>query len=48
MANLQTTRVVDPANTNNILSDDLTSSEKQRIVQQARADLNKNWNQVIW
>ena len=48
VTNFQTTRVVDPANTNNILSDDLTSNEKQMIVQQARADLNKNWNQVIW
>lgn len=46
--NFQTTRVVDPANTNNVLSDDLTEKEKEKIAWQAAFDLKKNWNQVIW
>ncbi len=46
--NFQTTRVVDPANTNNVLSDDLTEKEKEKIAWQAAFDLKKTWNQVIW
>lgn len=48
VGNFQTRRVVDPANTNNILSDDLSVEEKKKIVSQASLDLNKSWNQVIW
>jgi hypothetical protein len=41
-------RVVDPANTNNIISDDLTIAEKNIIVAAARsACLATNWNQII-
>ena len=46
--NFQTTRIVDPANTNNILSDDLTEKEKEKIAWQAAFDLKGKWNQVIW
>lgn len=44
----QTRRVVDPANTNNVLSDDLSVDEKNKIALQARSDLNKSWKLVIW
>lgn len=46
--NFQEKRIIDPSNTNNILSDDLTAEEKKRVAWQAYADLKKNWNQVIW
>ena len=48
-AYLITIRIVDPANTNNIISDDLTVAEKQFIVAQANQTLRTaNWGQVIW
>jgi hypothetical protein len=41
-------RVVDPANTNNIISDDLTASEKGRITLMAAQALKAtNWNEVV-
>jgi len=43
-----TARVVDPANTNNVISDDLTAAEKARIAHAAALSLAANWNQVIW
>jgi hypothetical protein len=44
-----TATVVDPANSNNKLSDDLTAAEKKLIVQKATASLGaKNWNEIIW
>lgn len=46
--NFESRRVIDSANTANILSDDLTVAEKRKIAQQARIDLTKRWNQVIW
>ena len=46
---LTSTRIEDPANTNNVLSDDLTSQEKEQIarlaVQSAR---EQYWEKVIW
>ena len=46
---LPSARVVDPANSNNIISDDLTNSEKQTIALQASRSLQEpNWAQVIW
>jgi hypothetical protein len=48
-ANLETARIVDPANTNNVISEDLTLIEKRRIAQVAAASAIKpNWNQIIW
>ncbi|MDP3980118.1 MAG: nucleotidyltransferase [Chlamydiota bacterium] len=42
-------RVVDPANSNNIISDDLTSNEKSTISRAAKNTLTKSrWDQIIW
>lgn len=47
--NILTKRVVDPANTNNILSDDLSVNEKQLIAVQAKKSLSEAyWEQIIW
>ena len=41
--------IIDPANSNNIISEQHTYDEKQKIVTQAKASLGKNdWNQIIW
>jgi hypothetical protein len=41
-------RVVDPANTNNIISDDLSLADKMKIAQAARQALNaKNWSEIV-
>lgn len=41
-------RVVDPANTNNIISDDLTAAEKAKIKAAAVTALSAtNWNEII-
>lgn len=43
-----TARLVDPANTNNIVSDDLTVTERQRIKTAAVDALSaSNWNEII-
>jgi len=42
-------RVVDPSNTNNILSDELTVAEKQTIARSAKISLQqKDWSGIIW
>jgi hypothetical protein len=47
-ASLTSTRIEDPANTNNILSDDLTFQEKQRIAALAAQSARKpNWGDII-
>lgn len=44
-----TARVVDPANTANIISDDLTIAEKRFISAQAHLGIRAtNWNQILW
>ena len=44
-----TARVLDPANTNNVISDGLTAAEKKAIADQARLSRQAtNWNQIIW
>lgn len=41
-------RVIDPANTNNIISDDLTAQDRARISAAANAALGAaNWNQIV-
>ena len=46
---LATTRIEDPANTNNILSDDLTTQEKQRIAGLAAQSAQQQyWKDIIW
>jgi hypothetical protein len=43
-----TARVVDPANTNNIISDDLSALDKGKIKTAAENALNAtNWNQIV-
>jgi hypothetical protein len=47
--NLMTARVVDPANSNNIISSDLTDAEKRKIAGQARrAVAEQLWNRILW
>jgi len=42
-------RIVDPANSQNIISDDLTDSEKQKIIESALISYNEPyWNKIIW
>jgi hypothetical protein len=42
-------RFVDPANTNNIVSDDLTKAEKGKISSQASISrAQKNWEDIVW
>lgn len=44
----QTARHIDPANGNNLISDDLTDNEKAKIAKLARASLEKQyWEEVI-
>jgi hypothetical protein len=45
--NLFTTRIIDPANTNNVISDDLSSSDKQNIAAAARRALSGHWSGVV-
>lgn len=40
-------RFVDPANTNNVISDDLRAAEKQRISAAAGQALNGSWEQFV-
>ena len=48
-SSLTSTRIVDPANTNNILSEDLTRSEKQRAALQAsKSASEQHWSRIIW
>ena len=47
-ANLDTWQIVDPANTNNIISEQHTDDEKKKIMAQAAASAKANWNQIIW
>jgi hypothetical protein len=47
--NVQTARYIDPANTNNAVSDDCTASEKATIAAKASESLGKrNWNEIMW
>ena len=42
-------RIVDPANTTNILSDLLANTEKNRIISQAQLAIRqRNWSQIVW
>ena len=48
-SNLATAHVVDPSNTNNFLSDELTATEKATIIAAAnRALAQDNWNKILW
>lgn len=42
-------RIVDPANSNNVISDDLTAAEKKAVAAQASTSAAKlNWGGIIW
>lgn len=46
---LASTRIEDPANTNNVLSDELTRQEKERIATLAwQSSQQPNWGSIIW
>lgn len=48
-ASLGSIRIEDPANTNNVISDDLTNQEKVRIAAQARQSAQEPyWEKIIW
>jgi hypothetical protein len=47
--NIQTVRLVDPSNTNNVISDDLTLAEKRAIADAARAAREKtSYSDFVW
>lgn len=47
--NICSVRILDPANTNNVLSDDLSPNEKLVLAQQAEKSLSERyWSQIIW
>lgn len=47
--NIQTRRIIDPANSNNVLSDELTLAEKSALVDAAQQSLlSSDWGQIIW
>ena len=47
--NLPGKRIVDPANTNNVISDDLSAAEKSAVAGQAKASAGKQyWKDIIW
>lgn len=47
--NLETASVADPANTANVVSDELTAAEKRQIAQQARRSFDeKSWRLTLW
>jgi hypothetical protein len=48
-ADLTTTRIEDPANTNNVISDDLTLQEKTQIAGlAAQSAKEQHWESIIW
>lgn len=48
-ASLASTRIEDPANTNNVLSEDLTWQEKERIASLAAQSAREQyWKDIIW
>jgi hypothetical protein len=48
-SSLTSTRIEDPANTNNVVSDDLTDKEKQRVAEfSAQSAREQYWEKIIW
>ena len=46
---IEVARYIDPANTNNVVSDDCTKAEKVAIAAKARESLAKKaWNDIVW
>lgn len=47
--NIDSKRIIDPANSNNILSDELSYNEKKKLAMQATSSLNERyWESIIW
>jgi hypothetical protein len=47
--NIMTARYIDPANTNNVVSDDCTAVEKNAIATQAtKSCAQKTWEGIVW
>ncbi len=47
--NIRTMRQIDPANTNNVVSDDCTAAEKTAIATKASESLGKKtWGEIVW
>ena len=47
--NIQTRRIIDPANTNNVLSDELSQVEKKSLGNAAQQSLlAPYWEEIIW
>ena len=47
--NIETARLVDPCNTNNVISDDMTATEKSKLAKQALWCLRQTlWDNIIW
>lgn len=47
--NLVAARFIDPANTNNVISEDIGIAEKSRIASAAKVSRSKkNWSEIIW
>lgn len=44
----RTLRLVDPSNTNNIVSDDVTLAERGQVVSLATRALSGNWTSFVW
>lgn len=48
-SSLTTTRIIDPANTNNVISDDLSLAEKKLVASQATQSASEpSWGGIIW
>lgn len=46
---IETARIIDPANSNNVVSEDCSNSEKSSIASQAHTSLmKKTWNEIVW
>ena len=46
---IQNTAILDPANTENVISDDLNANERNAVVTRAAWSLRQpNWGQIIW
>jgi hypothetical protein len=43
-----TERVMDPANTNNDVAEDLDLDEKRAVMNAARTALRRDWEQRVW
>ena len=46
--NLKDARLVDISNSNNIISNDMTTEEKYKVAKCADSCLNHSWQEIIW